>query len=86
MKHIVSKWYALTNYYAILINLYTFYRGTSFRKEFAHLNEVRSIIPQNIRLMALTATATIATRKFVINNNLGMQHPAVVYVPPIKEL
>ncbi len=33
--------------------------------------------------MALTATATLSTRKFVIKS-LNMQKPAVIYVPPVK--
>ena len=34
--------------------------------------------------MALTATATKSTRKFVINS-LSMQIPEIVYVPPARE-
>lgn len=32
--------------------------------------------------MALTATATLSTRKYIIKN-LSMQNPAIVYVPPV---
>ena len=34
--------------------------------------------------MALTATATKSTRKFVINSS-SMQMPEIVYVPPTRE-
>ena len=58
--------------------------GESFRKEFTHLSELRSILSESVHLMALTATATTATRKFVIEN-LCMQKPAIVHVPPAKD-
>ena len=35
----------------------TLCRGENFRKEFANLGEVRSLIPETVRIMALTATA-----------------------------
>ncbi len=59
-------------------------RGEKFRTEFSHLNEVRSIIPETVRVMALTATATTSTRKFIINS-LSMQMPEIIYVPPARE-
>ena len=34
--------------------------------------------------MALTATATLTTRKYIIRN-LSMENPTVVYMPPAKE-
>ncbi len=58
-------------------------RGPSFRKEFSHLEEIRSIVPESVRLMTLTATATFSTRRFIIKN-LCMNNPAIVYAPPIK--
>lgn len=65
-------------------NNYILCRGTSFRRDFATLSEVRSIVPRSVRLMALTATATLPTRRFIIKN-LGMKTPAIVYVPPVKD-
>jgi len=35
----------------------TLRRGEIFRKEFANLGEVRSLIPKTVRIMALTAFA-----------------------------
>ena len=58
-------------------------RGDSFRKEFSCLEEIRSIVPESVHLMTLTTTATLSTRKFLINN-LCMDHPAIVYIPPVK--
>ena len=40
-------------------------------------------MPRRVRLMALTATVTLSTRKFIIMN-LNMQDTAIVYVPPLK--
>ena len=74
--------------YQILFFFSTWYviilRGKTFRKEFSDIGEIRSIVPRRVRLMALTATATLSTRKFIIKN-LNMQGTAVVYVPPLKK-
>ena len=59
-------------------------RGESFREEFGHLGDVRSLIPESVRIMALTATATKTTRQAIIKV-LGMVKPAVVSVSPNKE-
>lgn len=63
--------------------MFVYYRGQSFRKEFSHLGEIRSIVPCSVHLMALTATATLSTRKYIVSN-LGMQDPAIIYIPPVK--
>ena len=57
------------------------FRGESFRPEFARLGEVRSLIPESVRIMALTATVTLSTRAKIIKV-LGMYKPAVVSVSP----
>ena len=41
------------------------------------------IIPETVRVMALTATATNTTKSFIIKS-LSMQSPEVIYIPPIK--
>ena len=41
-------------------------RGKQFRTDFAHIGEIRSLIPRKTNLMALTATANLATRKMII--------------------
>ena len=45
---------------------------------------MRSIIPECVNVMALTATATVSTRKEIIKS-LDMQNPVVVSVSPMKE-
>ena len=61
----------------------TLCRGENFRKEFANLGEVRSLIPETVRIMALTATATKISRREICRT-LGMTHPKVVSVSPNK--
>lgn len=59
------------------------YRGGSFRHEFDNISEARSIIPRNVNLMALTATASQATRK-IIQDSLCMSNCVVISKPPNK--
>ena len=54
--------------------IYHYNRGTTFRKEFAELKVVRSLIPSGVNVMALTATATSTTRRSIIKM-LGMEKP-----------
>ena len=42
------------------------HRGSTFRHEFVNISEVRSIIPQSVNCMALTATATAKARRDII--------------------
>ena len=58
-------------------------RGDFFRREFSMLGEVRSLIPPEVRIMALTATASVKTRDRVIKI-LGMDNPCVISVSPHK--
>ena len=57
--------------------------GVKSLEEFANLGEIRSLIPSNIQLMALTATATKQSRQ-VICHTLGMKKPVVVSQSPNK--
>ena len=59
-----------------------FYRGDSFRVEFSNLGEIASLLP-SVNTMALTATATIATRR-AICNSLGIKKPIIVSQSPNK--
>ena len=52
--------------------------------EFAHLGEVRSLIPRHVNVLALTATATKSTRKATIKR-LNMKHPRVISITPSKD-
>ena len=59
------------------------HRGHDFRTEFSHLGEVRSLIPDHVNVMALTATATKTLRSDVCKL-LGVPDPHVVTVSPDK--
>ena len=52
-------------------------RGKSFRTEFSKIGEVRSLINEEVRVMALTATATKSSRK-KIRETLGMAKAIVI--------
>ena len=58
-------------------------RGESFRKEFSELGDVRCLIPESVRIVALTATATRSTRQAVVKV-LNMVHPKLVCISPNK--
>ena len=62
---------------------FAFTRGTSFRKTFARIGEVRSIIPQYVNVMALTATASKTMRRDIIQK-LGMTNTKVINISPEK--
>ena len=62
------------------------FRGQSFRKEFSHLGEIRSIIPLNVHVMALTATATLSTRHYIMDTlSMKTGNTHIIYVPPVKD-
>lgn len=62
------------------------FRGQSFRKEFSHLGEISSIIPLNVHVMALTATATLSTRHYIMDTlSMKTENTHIVYVPPVKD-
>ena len=44
------------------------FRGKDFRQEFSRIGEIRSLVPKDVNLMALTATANLATRTVVITS------------------
>ena len=56
---------------------------SGFRKEYAEIGEIRSLVPPGIHVMALTATASSSTRKAVIRI-LGMKNVAIVNQPAVK--
>ena len=58
-------------------------RGDTFQTEFARLGEIRSILPPGVHVMALTATATVTLRMFVMRI-LSMRRASVVAVSPDK--
>ena len=55
--------------------------GDQFRRAFAALGDLRSIIPTEVNVMALTATATIETFN-IVSKRLSMKEPVLVALPP----
>ena len=56
------------------------------QKEFSHLGEIRSIIPLNVHVMALTATATLSTRHYIMDTlSMKTENTHIVYVSPEKD-
>lgn len=56
----------------------------SFRGVMLCIGEIRSILPSDVRIMALTATAT-KTVQVQVSKILGMHKPVVFAVPPCKK-
>ena len=57
------------------------YRGEHFREAFYSIGEIRSIVPDHVNFMALTATATCDTFD-IIMKQLSLKNPIVVAVSP----
>ena len=78
----------LYSHLSCLLNIIPFlvlHRGSGFREEFSNISEARSILPSQINLMALTATASARTRR-VILSSLCMHNrdPCVILRVPNK--
>jgi len=52
----------------IIVDFFFCCRGKNFRTDFAHIGEIRSLLPKKTNLMALTATSNLATRRMVIRS------------------
>ena len=72
--HCICEWYAHVH---VLIVDITLYRGTEFRKDYGYLGDLRSLVPVGIPFIALTATATPSTEKYIIAK-LHMIDPVVI--------
>ena len=59
-------------------------RGSGFREEFAHISEARSIVPANTNVIALTATASLHTRKIILDSLCMKSEPFVLTRIPNK--
>ncbi len=57
--------------------------GNKFRRAFSKLGELRSIIPPNVNILALTATATKKTFH-IITDRLSMINPEVISCSPFR--
>ena len=66
-------------FFFIIILFFFLLWGHAFRKEFSNLTEIRSIVPESVNLIALTATATVSTRNFR-NMNLSMCNPIIYFM------
>lgn len=55
-------------------------RGKEFRREFSGIGEIRSLVPKDVNLMALTATANLTTGAIVIES-LDMQGCHAISLP-----
>ena len=55
--------------------------GDEFRMAFAEIGNLRSIIPQQVNIMALTATATQETLKTIIQR-LALRNPKIIAMSP----
>ena len=58
--------------------------GDEFRKTFAQIGNVRSMIPKTVNVLALTATATAETFH-VVTKRLSMDTPTLVALPPYRD-
>ena len=74
--HCVKLWYV---YYDCMKHdqIKIFYRVDVFRKAFAEIGNLRSILPYNVDVMALTATATKQMVECVVER-LCMKEPAII--------
>ena len=82
--HTVKTWYDII---LLKIKIYfkfiIFYRGVTFRRLLLRIGEVRSLLPPDANIMALTATATETLRRDV-SRIIGMRNELVVSKPPVK--
>ena len=80
MKHIASKHGKSIVTVAVESSKYLcFFRGDRFRRAFSAIGQLRSLLPESIHVMALTATATMQTLE-IVSERLGLFDPVVVAV------
>ena len=58
--------------------------GDEFRTAFSRIGNLRSLSPQKVNVMALTATATTETYH-VVTNRLAMTNTVLVALPPYRD-
>lgn len=69
--------------WAILLCLIFCCRGDTFRTVLGRVGEVRSLLPEGVKVMALTATATRSLHQ-VVCHLLGMKNPCIIAYSPCK--
>ena len=83
--HCVKKWYVFPLAELKLISLFKLvFRGETFRGALLRIGEIRSILPESVKIMALTATATKEARNTIIRI-LGLRNPKVIAICPCKD-
>lgn len=80
VRSCVAFYYMLMKIHVAMTNCFV---GVYNSERHLKLGEVRSLVPGHVNLTALTATATKATRAFVIEK-LGLCNPVLVYKSPNK--
>ena len=65
----------------IIYLVYLLHRGDQFRTVYANIAQLKSFIPTNTPFLALTATASSAT-KALISRSLRLNDPVVIAVSP----
>lgn len=78
--HTIKEWLVCS---LSRLQIYTC-RGTTFREALLRIGEIRSILPANTPVMALTATATCALRT-ELSRVICMKKPTMVVIPPSKD-
>ena len=58
--------------------------GDDFRTAFSEIGNLRSIVPNSVNILALTATATRETY-YTVSERLSMDNPALVSMPPNRD-
>jgi superfamily II DNA helicase RecQ len=82
MKRIQSR-NGMVICYIFLVIYHTYFRGGSFRSVLLRIGEIRSLIPDNVNVMALIATVTKSSCTYICQI-LGMSKPVVVTLSPDK--
>ena len=67
----------------LIIQKKNYIRGETFRKLLLRIGEIRSLLPDQARIMALTATATEKLRK-TASSIIGLRDEVVVSKSPCK--
>ena len=57
------------------------FRGDDFRVAFSQIGDLRSILPEGVHMLALTATATTAVFK-AVKKRLALVDPLVIGISP----
>jgi superfamily II DNA helicase RecQ len=58
--------------------------GEKFRTAFGKIGDLRSVIPKDVNILALTATATMETYN-IVSQKLCMVNPRLVALPPSRD-